>query len=579
MALETFSSKARSGETHIEAVQERFPGAIKSVEWVQDYQPVVTVDRDRAPEIIEFLYYDRGGWMPVMVGNDERSLRDCYALYYVLSMEETDTCVMQVRVEVDPKDLTFKSVSPRVPAAVWPEREVQDMFGLKAEGIIDNRNLVLPDDWPQGLYPLRKDTMDYRYRPEPTTDVENYQFLKETGDRETTTIPMGPMHITSDEPGHFRLYVDGETIVDADYRMFFIHRGMEKVAESRLNYDQVPFLAERVCGICGFAHSTAYAETVERSQGIEVPLRAEYIRAIILETERLHSHLLNLGLVCHYSGFDTGFQHFFRVREKSMDLAEMLTGARKTYGLNLIGGVRRDILAKQKLETLRYCETLRHEVKQLVEELLSTPNFEKRAAGVGILDPKVARDYSPVGPYVRGSGFARDARWVHPYEGYKYIAHNHKPITQDSCDVLGRTLVRVAEVFDSIDIIEELLSANLPEGPVLNDKFEIKANKLAMGWVEAPRGEDMHWSMVGDNQKCYRWRAKASTYSNWASLRYAFRGNTISDAALIVGSLDPCYSCTERVTIVDVKKNKAQTITKAQLEDYCATRKHSPIDL
>ena len=168
---------------------------------------------------------------------------------------------------------------------------------------------------------------------------------------------------------------------------------------------------------------------------------------------------------------------------------------------------------------------------------------------------------------------------MHPYEGYKYIAHNHKPITQDSCDVLGRTLVRVAEVFDSIDIIEELLSANLPEGPVLNDKFEIKANKQAMGWVEAPRGEDMHWSMVGDNQKCYRWRAKASTYSNWASLRYAFRGNTISDAALIVGSLDPCYSCTERVTIVDVKKNKAQTITKAQLEDYCATRKHSPIDL
>ena len=362
MALETFSSKARSGETHIEAVQERFPGAIKSVEWIQDYQPVVTVDRDRAPEVIEFLYYDRGGWMPVMVGNDERSLRDCYALYYVLSMEETDTCVMQVRVEVDPKDLTFKSVSPRVPAAVWPEREVQDMFGLKAEGIIDNRNLVLPDDWPQGLYPLRKDTMDYRYRPEPTTDVENYQFLKETGDRETTTIPMGPMHITSDEPGHFRLYVDGETIVDADYRMFFIHRGMEKVAESRLNYDQVPFLAERVCGICGFAHSTAYAETIERSQGIEVPLRAEYIRAIILETERLHSHLLNLGLVCHYSGFDTGFQHFFRVREKSMDLAEMLTGARKTYGLNLIGGVRRDILFwpsrnSRRFVTARLCVT------------------------------------------------------------------------------------------------------------------------------------------------------------------------------------------------------------------------------
>jgi formate hydrogenlyase subunit 5 len=421
--------------------------------------------------------------------------------------------------------------------------------------------------------------MDYRFRPAPTTDVENYEFLKDTGGKTTTTIPMGPMHMTSDEPGHFRLYVEGEEIIDADYRMFFVHRGMEKCAESRMNYDSVPFLAERICGICGFAHSTAYAETIEHAQGIDVPLRAQYIRAIILETERLHSHLLNLGLVCHYSGFDTGFQHFFRVREKSMDLAEMLTGARKTYGMNLIGGVRRDILATQKLETLRYIEEMRSDVSNLVEELLSTPNFINRAAGVGVLDPKIARDYSPVGPTVRGSGFARDARWNHPFDGYKYIADKHKPITQDTNDVKGRTLVRVGEFMDSLDIIQELLEADLPEGPVLNDNWTYEPNKFAVAVTEAPRGEDLHWSMIGNNQKCYRWRAKASTYSNWPVLRYMFRGNTISDAALIVGSIDPCYSCTERVTIVDVKKKKEQVVTKAQLESYCRSRKHSPLDM
>lgn len=570
---------ARPGATHIAAVRERFPGAIKDARYVEREQPVITVDGEQAPEVIEYLYYERGGWMPVMVGNDERPLGGGFALYYVLSMEEEDPCMMQVRVEVDPNERTFKSVTPRVPAAVWPEREVQDMFGLKAEGIIDNRRLVLPDDWPDDLHPLLKDSMDYRYRPEPTSDVENYQFLKETGDHETNVIPMGPMHITSDEPGHFRLYVDGENIIDADYRMFFVHRGMEKVAESRMNYDMVPFLAERICGICGFAHSTAYAQTIERAMGIKVPLRAQYIRTVLLEVERLHSHLLNLGLVCHYSGFDTGFQHLFRVRETAMDLAEMLTGARKTYGINLIGGVRRDIFDGLTTKVFEMTKKLRQDTVATIEELLSTGNFEGRTAGVGVLDPKVCRDYSPVGPYVRGSGFARDVRWVHPFDGYKYIAKNHKPITKSGCDVLSRTLVRYEEVLDSLDIIEEVLSADLPAGPVLNDKLDVKPNRYALGWVEAPRGEDVHWTMVGDDQKCYRWRCKASTYSNWPALRYALRGNTISDAGLIVGSLDPCYSCTERVTIVDVKKRKAQVVTKEQLEEYSRTRQHSPIDL
>ncbi len=565
-------------ESHVLAAKERFPGAVLRYEWVCEDQVVMTVALDSAPDVIEYLYYQRGGWMPVMVGNDERQLNGHYALYYLLSMEEEDPGWIMVRVEVPRDTGEFLAVSPKVPAAVWSEREVQDMFGLKAQGIIDNRNLVLPDDWPQGLYPLRKDTMDYRYRPAPTSDMENYEFLRETEGHETTTIPMGPLHITSDEPGHFRLYVEGETIIDADYRMFFVHRGMEKCAESRMNYDSVPFLAERICGICGFAHSVAYAETIEHAQGIQVPLRAQYIRSIVLETERLHSHLLNLGLVCHYSGFDTGFQHFFRIREKSMDLAEMITGARKTYGINLIGGVRRDILAEQKLSTLKYLEELEADATRLVDELVSTPNFLKRAQGVGVLDKKVARDYSPVGPTVRGCGFARDVRWNHPFDGYAAIAADHAPITQDTCDVLGRTLVRIGEFADSVRIIRELLECDLPKGPVLNDKWTYEPHKFALAATEAPRGEDVHWSMIGDNQKCYRWRAKASTYSNWPVLRSMFRGNTISDAALIVGSIDPCYSCTERVTIVDVKKNKQQVLTKQQLEDYCRDRKHSPLE-
>ncbi len=557
----------RVGETHVQAVRDTFPGAVLDAAWQAEDQVTVTVPKDMLPDVVEFLYYGRGGWLPNMVANDERPINGNYALYYLLSMEESDPGFVTVRAEVDPQSMEYPSVTPRVPACVWSEREAFDLFGLRAQG--------LPDDWPADLYPLRKDSMDYRKRPAPVTDVENYSFLYEGRAEEVTEVPMGPLHITSDEPGHFRLFVEGEEIIDADYRLFYVHRGMEKVAESRLNYDAVTFLADRICGICGNAHSVAYAEAVEHAQGIEVPVRAQYIRAILLEVERLHSHLLNLGLVCHYCGFDTGFQHFFRVREKTMDLAVLLTGARKTYGLNLIGGVRRDILDAQKVATIKYVREIRNEVEALVDMLVSTANFESRTAGVGRLDPAVARDYSPVGPCVRGSGIARDVRFDHPFDGYKYLS-GMKARSHDGCDVQSRTLVRVEEFMDSLTMIEQLLDG-APAGPVLTEDWRYTPHKFALGYTEAPRGEDMHWAQVGDNQKCYRWRAKAATYSNWPILRYMFRGNTVADAAIIVGSMDPCYSCTDRVTVVDVKKKTETVLTKDQLEGYCRRRTHSPL--
>lgn len=261
------------------------------------------------------------------------------------------------------------------------------------------------------MHPLRKDAMDYRLRPEPTTDSETYPFINE-GNSDARVIPVGPLHITSDEPGHFRLFVDGEQIVDADYRLFYVHRGMEKLAETRMGYNEVTFLSDRVCGICGFAHSVAYTNSVENALGIEVPQRAHTIRSILLEVERLHSHLLNLGLSCHFVGFDTGFMQFFRVREKSMTMAELLIGSRKTYGLNLIGGVRRDILKEQRLQTLKLVREMRADVSELVEMLLATPNMEQRTQGIGILDRQIARDL----------------RFDHPYADYGNIPKHCLPL-------------------------------------------------------------------------------------------------------------------------------------------------------
>jgi len=571
--------KMKVGGKYVEALRARFGGAILDEAWQAPDQVTVTVPLNSLPDVVEMLYYQQGGWLASVAANDERPLNGQFAIYYILSVEgdgsdpAEEKAYVMVRAQIPPHQPEFPSVTPKVPAAIWYEREVRDMFGLKPIGLPDERRLVLPDDWPDNLYPLRKDTMDYRFRPEPTTEEENYDFIHVEGEG-IVQVPLGPLHITSDEPGHFRLYVDGETIVDADYRLFYVHRGMEKLAENRLNYDQVTFLADRICGICGYAHNVAYSTSVERALGIEVPARAQFIRTILLEVERLHSHLLNLGLACHFVGFDTGFMHFFRVREKAMKMAEMLTGSRKTYGVNLIGGVRRDILKEQRTLTLQLLGELRAEVKDLVNMLLDTPNIVQRTQNIGRLDPKVARDYSPVGPTLRGSGFDRDIRVIHPYCAYDQVPW--KTIAKDGCDVLARTLIRAEEFFESVSMVERCLET-MPDGPVLTEGFTYKPYQYALGYVEAPRGEDIHWSMLGDNQKIYRWKCRASSYNNWPSLRYMLRGNTISDAALIVASIDPCYSCTERVTVVDVRKKKATIIPYKEMERYCIERTGSPL--
>lgn len=563
----------RIGLSHLAALRAALPHAILKEEWQTRSQATVTVGLNALPEAVKTLYYDRGGWISVVVGNDERPLNGSFAVYYVLSMEEHEKCYVVVRAEVPADTQEFPSVTPLVPACVWGEREIRDMFGLQPVGLPDERRLVLPDDWPDDLFPLRKDSMDYRLRPAPVSETETYRFVNDST-VETTVVPIGPLHVAADEPGHFRLFVDGEDIIDADYRMFYVHRGMEKVAETRMGYNEVTFLADRVCGICGYAHSVAYATSVENALGIAVPERAQAIRSVLLESERLHSHLLNLGLVCHYVGFDTGFQQFFRVREKAMELAETLTGSRKTYAMNLIGGVRRDILGEQEAETRRTVEALRLDVARLVDILLETANLSGRVKGVGLLDRKVARDFSPVGPVVKGSGFGRDTRADHPFAGYGLV---DVPVrSQEGCDVLSRTLVRAAEITDSFDLIEQLLDC-APGGPILTEDFEYKPHRFALGFTEAPRGEDIHWSMTGDNQKLYRWRCRASTYNNWPVLRHMLRGNTVSDAAVIIGSLDPCYSCTDRVTVVDVRKARSRTIPYAEVERYGRERKNSPL--
>jgi len=573
------------GQNFIDKVKETI--AIRDVYRQPEDQITITVDRNDLPEAVRILYYDLGGWLSTMIPNDERQLNGNYALYYVLSMEgnkmfegdelpQDQKCWITVKTYLPASDLTYPSVTLKVPAAVWYEREAYDMFGLTAVGLPDPRRLMVSDDWPEGLFPLRKDSMDYRHRPDPVDhkDEPDYEFMKPKG-AGVLDVPLGPLHITSDEPGHFRLYCDGDTIIDADYRLFYQHRGMEKLAENRMNYDQMGYLAERVCGICGYAHAIACIESAEKAIGLEIPLRAQAMRVICLEIERLHSHLLNIGLACEVTGNMNAFMHIFRIREFSMELAQLVTGGRKTYGNVVMGGLRRDMTGKEIKKSLELLKTIETQLNEVWDAVMDDKNQIARWKGVGILDKQVARDFSPVGPNVRGSGFKRDSRYDHPYDFLDQL--DFKIPTEDGCDVFARETVRYKELIEAISIIRQCFEM-MPGGQtIITPQTMIKPEAYALGNDEATRGENIHWIMHGNAQKVYRWRCRAATYNNWPSLRYQFRGNTIADAALIVCSLDPCFSCTERVTIVDVNSKKTKVLTQKDLKRYSQSLKSHPL--
>ncbi len=569
----------------IEALGQR----VKILEVTRQYEDQVTalVELNDLPEAVRFLYYDMGGYLSTMIPNDERSINKHYALYYALSMEggkmfegdeiaQDEKCFVTVKVLISPESMVFPSVTPLVPACVWYEREAYDMFGLIAEGLPDKRRLVLSDDWPDNLFPLRKDAMDYRYRPDMREHYmePEYDFLRPEGSG-IIDVPLGPLHITADEPGHFRLFCDGDTIIDADYRLFYQHRGMEKLAENRMNYDQMGYLAERVCGICGYAHAIACIEAAEKAINLEIPARAQAIRVICSEIERLHSHLLNIGLACEVTGNYNAFMHIFRIREYSMKLAELVTGGRKTYGNVVMGGLRRDMTGIEIKESLRILKIIETQVDEVWDAVMDDQRQMKRWKGVGILDKQVARDFSPVGPNIRGSGIKRDTRYDHPYDFFKQIEFNVAVV--EGGDVFAREMVRYIELKSSVSIIRQCFEL-MPQTPIIVDPtFHVKPENYALAYVEAPRGENVHWIMQGSAQKVYRWRCRAATYNNWPSLRFQFRGNTIADAALIVCSLDPCYSCTERVTVVDIKSKKSKILTNKDLKEFSKTLKNSPM--
>jgi Ni,Fe-hydrogenase III large subunit/Ni,Fe-hydrogenase III component G len=521
---------------------------------------IVTVEPARLADAAAVIDKALDARFVISVGTDCREHAQGFRVDHVFSQDKRKTWVVLRSYASEDRPLVA-SITPAVPAANWSEREFYDMLGIRAEGHPDPRRLIMADDWPPDVFPLRRD-FPYNKRPDPVAGHE--QKLHDPPEN-CVTVPIGPFFPVLEEPAYFKVFTDGEAVVGMDYRGFFSHRGIEKMADSKLTYNEIPFIAERICGICGFVHSCSYVQAVENAAGIDPPLRAKYIRSIVLELERLHSHPLWLGIAGHILGFDTVLMQSWRMREPVMWMCEKITGNRKTYGMNQVGGVRRDITKDAATELLRVLDTLEKEWKALYSAVLDDTPLLMRLSNVGVLSRKDCRSLGTVGPTVRASDTPIDTRVDHPYAAYDQI--EVKVVTKDTCDVAGRTLVRLEETLESIKQVRALIKS-LPAGKIsLPITDPIPPGKEGISAVEAPRGEVIHYVQTGEDARPYRWRVRAPTYANLQAMPTSLRGMSLADVPITLGSMDPCFSCTERVQVVDVKSGAVTFLSKDDLEN------------
>jgi Ni,Fe-hydrogenase III large subunit/Ni,Fe-hydrogenase III component G len=454
------------------------------------------------------------------------------------------TCgtIITIGAEVPKKDAKIESITDIVPGANFHEREVSDLFGVTFEGHPNPKRLVLPEDWPENVFPLRKEVSVANIPSKIENSGVSNGEKQFSSEERPVNIVLGPQHPALIEPEKFSLRVDGEIVREVEPRIGYVHRGIEKAAESR-TYLQDIYLVERICGICNACHAACFCQTVEAIMGVIVPPRARYLRTIILELNRIHSHMLLLGHAGLEIGYETLFHYMWRDREPIMDIVEALTGNRVVASFITIGGVRRDLkeedVPKIKAELAKLKERLSF-YKSLFE---SDSTLKMRTMNVGVLSKQDALKLCVVGPVARGSGVNMDVRRDEPYAAYNEIPFN--VIIYSEGDSWARLMVRLDEIGESISIIQYALD-HLPSGP-----YRVRVPRTvpageAIGRVEAPRGELFYY--VKSNGTAYpeRVKVRTPTFANIPSFVHIAEGGNIADVPASFVSLDPCFSCTDR---------------------------------
>ncbi len=520
-----------------EGLRQKFGQQVQSIRAERENEIYLLLsDADIRP-ITEHLRSEFGARLVMVFAEDRRSVEGVFFNYYVFEQRgSAQYLIVQAPVRSD--SLEFPSLSAELPAVNWQEREIQDWFGLTAVGHPNPRRVALHDNWPD-VYPLRKDfPHDTKL---PPFEGERHIYRPALGEG-VFQVPVGPVHAGIIEPGHFNFAVAGEPILYLQLRMFYTHKGTEKLFE-KLPILKAVFLAESISGDSSFSHGTAFCQAIERAAGMEVPLRALVMRTILLELERLCNHVGDIGAIATDVGFVVANAHASRLREALVTLNERLTGNRLLRGMICVGGVRRG-WDQSQLDSLRNAlDSFAGEFQDLISLIDSSESTRDRLEQTGVLRYDKARDLGIVGVGGRASGVDLDVRRDHPYAAYSRYSFR-VPVYQVG-DVWHRMQVRIDEVNESISIIRNA-TAETVQGDFRVPMTTIPPDRCAMSAVEGWRGEIIHWIRTGPDNHLHRCKIKDPSLNNWPALVEAVQGNIIADFPVINKSFNLSYSGTDR---------------------------------
>ena len=520
-----------------EVLQQRFGAQIQSISTECEEEIYILVGDPDIRALVDCLRNEFDARLVTVFAEDRRTAEGVFFNYYVLEAKG-DPRYLLVRAPVPADRPEFPSLSAQLPAVNWQEREIQDWFGLKAVGHPNPRRVALHDNWPD-VHPLRKDFALETVLP--PFEGERHIYRPALGEG-VFQVPVGPVHAGIIEPGHFNFAVAGEPILYLQLRMFYTHKGTEKLFE-KLPITKAVFLAESISGDSSFSHGTAFCQAIERAAQMEVPLRALIMRTILLELERICNHVADIGAIATDVGFVVANAHASRLKETLVGLNEQLSGNRLLRGMVCVGGVRRGWNPAQ-LNSLRTAVAdFAIEFQDLIALIDSSESTRDRLEQTGVVSPGKAKDLGIVGVAGRASGMDLDVRRDHPYAAYSRYSFR-VPVYQVG-DVSHRMQVRIDEVQESLAILRMAAEESL-QGEFRSEVPPIPANRCALSAVEGWRGEIIHWIRTAPDNHLERCKIKDPSLNNWPAVVEAVQGNIIADFPVINKSFNLSYSGTDR---------------------------------
>jgi len=466
-------------------------------------------------------------------GVDETLMGRGLAVYAAFGREDE---YLLLRVDLPLESPSFLSLTKLFVPAFRFERQILSLMGILPVGHVhsDLRPWIKHEDWPASAWPLRK-SFPAGQRLERVAG--DYPWVQVQGEG-VYEIPVGPVHAGIIEPGHFRFQAMGEDIINLEERLGYTHKGIEKRFEG-LTWQEGARLAARVSGDCTVGHALTYCRALETLAGITVPPRAAWLRAIMLERERIANHLGDIGAIANDAGFAFFFYQFMRLKEGVLRVNSQLFGHRLLMDRVVAGGVAVDLPKDGPAVIAAELDCLVPEFERLVAIYDRNTSLDDRLRGAGVLPADTAREIGAVGLVARASGQGLDCRLSHPFAPYDQIAP--RLVTMNSCDVHARTWVRIEEVRDSVRLIRELLTT-LPQGETLAPLPAIDADRSSMAVVEGWRGEIVYWLQSGLHGEINRVAIRDPSSVNWLGLEQAIHGNIVPDFPLCNKSFNQSYS-------------------------------------